>query len=189
MLNSVLKFLTGELNTYLHTQIDLPSFEVKLSPIVDGTGNYAFDGESIAVNLINIEEERVFKSQLPEYQYKEEQHVVLVPALKLNLYLLFAARFQNYEQALKFISLILWYFQSHPVFTPQEYPALDQRIERLTLELQSLNYEQLNQVWAFIGGKQLPSVIYKLRMVVLQHEIPTAVQPPVMEINTDLHRS
>jgi hypothetical protein len=68
-----------------------------------------------------------------------------------------------------------------------EYPALDRSIEKLTTELQSLSYEQLNQIWAFIGGKQLPSVIYKVRMVSLQGIVPTVIQPPIMEINTNLH--
>ena len=116
MLDSVLDFLRSELNTYLHTQINSPVIEVRLSQIVNETGNYAFDEESIAVNLINIEEERIFKSQLPEYQYKEEQHVILVPALKLNLYLLFAARFRQYDQALRFISLSTLVFSIPPRF-------------------------------------------------------------------------
>ena len=67
------------------------------------------------------------------------------------------------------------YFQAHSSFTFEEYPALDPRIGKLTVELQSLNYEQLNQVWAFIGGKQLPSAIYKFRMVVLQDDVQTAI--------------
>jgi hypothetical protein len=113
---------------------------------------------------------------------------VLEPELKLNLYVLFAANFKKYEEALKYISYVLTYFQAHPAFTSVEYPALDPRIEKLTAELQSLSYEQLNQIWAFIGGKQLPSVIYKIRMVSIQSLAPRAIQPPVMEINTNLHR-
>jgi len=112
---------------------------------------------------------------------------VLEPELKLNLHLLFAANFKVYDQALKYISHVLTYFQSHPSFTSVEYPPLDTWIEKLTTELQSLSYEQLNQVWAFIGGKQLPSVIYKVRMVSLQAMVPTLIQPPITEINTNLH--
>ena len=57
----------------------------------------------------------------------------------------------------------------------------------MTVELQSLGYEQLNQIWAFIGGKQLPSVIYKVRMIVLQDETPAGIQPPLTVINTQIH--
>lgn len=112
---------------------------------------------------------------------------MLEPELKLNLYILFAANFKIYDQALKFISYVLTYFQSHSSFTSDGYPTLDPRIKKLTVELQSLNYEQLNQVWAFIGAKQLPSVIYKVRMVVLQDEAATAIQPPITHIAGNLH--
>jgi hypothetical protein len=53
-------------------------------------------------------------------------------------------------------------------------------------KLQSLSYEQLNQMWGFIGGKQLPSVIYKFRMVIVQDTEPSAYLPPVTAITTDL---
>lgn len=187
MLDVALKFLKDELNTYLLTQTGSDSVKVEMSKLVDDTGKYAFDENNIGASIINIEEERIFKSQLPEHTYTNGQHVVLEPELKLNLHVLFAANFKQYDQALKYISYVLTYFQSHPSFTPQEYPALDPHIEKLTTELQSLNYEQLNQVWAFIGGKQLPSVIYKVRMVALQGRVPTVIQPPLTEINTNIH--
>ena len=152
--------------------------------MVDEAGKYAFDQETIGLSVINIEEERTVKTHLPEYTYLNGQHVVSEPELKLNLCVLFAANFKVYDEALKYISHILIFFQSHPVFTQEEYPGLDPRIEKLTLELQSPTYEQLNQIWTFIGGKQLPSILYRVRMVVLEAETPSAVQPPITKIRT-----
>ena len=187
MLDIALKFIKDELNTYLFTQTGSDSVKVEMSKLVDDTGKYAFDENNIAASIINIEEERIFKSQVPEHTYTNGKHVVLEPELKLNLYVLFAANFKQYDQALKYISYVLTYFQSHLSFTPEVYPSLDSRIEKLTAELQSLNYDQLNQVWSFIGGKQLPSIIYKVRMVALQDQTPTTIQPPLTKINTNLH--
>jgi hypothetical protein len=187
MLDTALKFLKDELNTYLLTQTGSDSIKVEMSKLVDESGKYAFELDTIAISIINIEEDRVFKSQIPEHIYTNGQHIVLEPELKLNLHVLFAANFKVYDQALKYISYVLTYFQSHSSFTSVEYPALDPSIEKLTTELQSLSYEQLNQIWAFIGGKQLPSAIYKVRMVSLQGMVPKVIQPPVMEINTNLH--
>lgn len=189
MLDIALKFLTSELNTYLSTQMTSTSEEVvRMSKLVDDVGKYTFEN-SIAALIINIEEDRVFKSQTPDRIYTNGQHILLEPELKLNLHVIFAANFdvKNYDQALKYISHVLTFFQSHHAFTSVEYPALDPSIEKLTIELQSLSYEQLNQVWAFIGAKQLPSVIYKVRMVSLQSLAPTLIQPPIVEINTNLH--
>jgi hypothetical protein len=38
-------------------------------------------------------------------------------------------------------------------------------IEKLILEMNSLNFDQLNQLWSIIGGKYQPSVVYRMRMV------------------------
>ena len=196
MLDTALKFLTSELNTYLSTQMTPPvgGEFVKISRLVKDDGKYAVDN-FIAASIINIEEDRVFKAQTPDYIYRNGQHIVLEPELKLNLHVIFAANFappssgndDSYSKALKYISHVLTYFQSHPAFTSGEYPTLDPSIEKLTIELQSLSYEQLNQVWAFIGAKQLPSVIYKVRMVSLQAVVPTVIQPPITKINTSLY--
>jgi len=51
------------------------------------------------------------------------------------------------------------------------------------VELMSLTYEQLNQVWAFVGGKQLPSVIYRVRMIVLQDVEQSSIQPPITKMS------
>ena len=187
MLDIALKFLRDELNTYLLAQTGSNTVDVKLSRLVDESGKYAIEEDSLCATVIHIEEERIFKSQLPEYIYVNGQSLVLAPELKLNLHLLFAAHFKLYDQALKFISYVLTYFQSHVSFTSDSYPALDARVGKLTVELCSLTYEQVNQVWAFIGGKQLPSVIYKMRMVVLQDDAPVAVQLPLTTIDTNLH--
>ena len=186
MLDVALRFLKDELNTYILTRTGSNTVEVKMSKVVDEAGKYVLDEETIGATIINIEEERTFKSHLPAYTNVNGQHVVLEPELKLNLYVLFAANFKLYDVALKYISLVLTYFQSHPAFTPEEFPALDPGIEKLIVELQSLNFEQLNQIWAFIGGKHLPSVIYKVRMVALQDQVQTAVQPPLMILQTNL---
>lgn len=189
MLDIALKFLTDELNSYLNLNIRAdpnPVEVVKMSRLVDDAGKYAFAEGTIAATIINIEEERTFKSQLPDYTYRNGQHVVLEPEIKLNLHVMLAANFKQYDSALKYIAYVLTYFQSHSYFTSEEYPALDERIGKLTMELQSLSYEQLNQVWAFIGGKQLLSVIYKVRMVILQDEAQMAIQPPITIINTQI---
>lgn len=189
MLDLALQFLNDEVTNYLavRTVSSSATDKVHLSKLVDETGKVAFVENSIATSVLSIEEDRVFRSQLPEYEFRNGQHVVLQPDLKLNVYVIFAAYFQHYNEALKHLSYILTCFQSQSTFTPQTHPGLDARIPRLNLELQSLTFEQLNQMWAFIGGKLLPSVVYKVRMVMLQDEALSAVQPPVTAIGTEVH--
>lgn len=188
MLDVALNFLTAELNSYLVARGARKAADeigkVELGRLVDDAGKWAIKDDSVGVSLIHIEEDRILKSHLPETILSGGRHVVLEPRLKLNLHILFAAKFQKYDEALRSLSFVLTYFQSHPSFTPDNYPGLDARIERLTVELQSLGYEQINQIWAFIGGKHLPSAIYKVRMVALQDTAPSGVEQPLTEIRT-----
>jgi len=187
MIDVALKFLTDELSIFLHSRIGPSAPDVKLTKVADETGKYAFGEETVAVTVINIEEDRTFKSQLPEYTLKDGQHIVTEPDIKINLYVMLAANFKQYNEALKCISYLLTFFQSHPSFTPDAFPALDTRIEKLTFELQSLGYDQINQVWTFLGAKHLPSLVYRMRLVIIKEEVTTGIQPPITIINANLN--
>lgn len=186
MLDVALDFLRDELVSYIAARTGSDRVPVKLTRIVEDTGKYAFAPDAVALTLINVEEERTVRAQLPTHSYTNGQHVVQEPELKLNLYALVAAHFRVYEEGLKYLSYVMTYFQSHPYFTAAQYPGLDPSIEKLVVELQSLGYEQLNQVWGFVGGKQLPSAVYRIRMVVLQDRTPAGIRPPLTAIDTTL---
>ncbi len=188
MLDVATKFLISELNTYLLARTDSDAVTVEFCKVVDDAGKWAIPEDHVGVSIIHIEEDRTFKAQLPATTLVNGQHVVLEPEVKVNLHLLFSANFKTYEQAIKYISLVLTFFQARTVFSQDAYPNLDPRIYKLTAELQTLNYEQLNQVWAFVGAKQLPSVIYKVRLVVIQDIDQPSIGRPIVEISTDLHQ-
>jgi hypothetical protein len=186
MLDVALRFLQTELNSYQLTCLGSSFGNVEIGRPVDDNGKWAIKEDHIGVALINIEEERTLRSQLPETTYVNGRHLVLEPELRLNLHVLFATNFKQYDQALRQLSYVLTFFQAHPVFTVDRHPGLDPRIQKLSVELLSLTYEQLNQVWAFIGGRQLPSVIYRVRMVVLQDVAPSTVQPPITTVAAEV---
>lgn len=183
MLDVALGFLVRELNSYLLLRTGQEFGSALACRLVDDTGKTTIPQDRLAISLIHVEEERVFRAQLPQTTLVNGVHVQQEPELKLNVFVLLAAQFQQYDQALKYLSLGLAFFQSHSVFTTENAPALDTRIGRLTAELQSLNFEQLNQIWAFVGGKQLPSALYKLRMLVLQDQAPSGLGPPILTVN------
>jgi len=191
VLDTAIKFLSDEVNTYFKKRALSGANVGQVIPgyIVDDSGKWATDADNIGLTLINIEEERILASQLPEHVYLNGSHVVLQPALKLNLSVLFHSRnsASKYEQSLRFLSNVLTFFQAHPSFSPDEYPGLDPRIERLNVEMLTLSTEQLNQVWAYIGSKYLPSVAYRVRMVVLQDIEPQQIAKPITDISVVLH--
>lgn len=185
MLDIALQFLKDEINAYTLTSDSTGFTKVKAGPVVNGKGEYVIDSDTVGLSIVNIEEERVLKSQVLEHRLAGDQHVVLEPELKLNIYLMFAANYAVYDVALKAISHVITFFQSRPSFTSEQYPALDRQIAKLNVELQSPSYEQLNQIWGFIGAKQLPSVLYKVRMITIQDAAIKTVKPPVTKIQGD----
>jgi hypothetical protein len=56
------------------------------------------------------------------------------------------------------------------VFTPITHPALDPRIQKLIVDLCTLNFEQINHLWSTLGGKYLPSVLYKVRQLTIDED-------------------
>ena len=185
MIDVALKFLVAELNGFLFARTGVAG-AADLSRVVDDTGKIAIPGSSIGIALINIDEERVLKSHLPTTVLIDGKQVLLEPELKLNLTILIGANYTKYEDALRQLSWVLTFFQAHPGFTRDRFPALDPRIERFTTELSSLTFDQLNQLWSCNGGRQLPSVVYRLRLVAVQDIEPASIQPPVTEISAAL---
>lgn len=188
MIDLALQFLVSELNAFLLARTGTEFGKAETGRLVDDTGKWVTKENQIGVALLNVEEERTTRMQTPQPAFVAGQQVILQPELRLNLHVVFAAYFQNYDQGLRQLSNVLTFFQSHPVFDPGEHPSLDPRFVRLAVDLISLTYEQLNQVWAFIGGKQLPSVIYRVRLVALQDVEPDRIQPPITSVVGNFHQ-
>jgi len=186
MINEAIRFLTDEINKYLSIKLDIPTTDPRL---VSGNISRAFEaegstgGESLAnkaiISLINIEEDRISKRQLP-YVKTDNRIVYKNPAVHLNLYLMFAINLQNYMESLQLLKYIVQFFQQQFVFTRDQYPALAS--EKLIAELYTLSFEQEKNLWGNLGGKSLPSVLYKVRMVPIEEDLPYASGEFITEI-------
>lgn len=187
VIDAALKFLTDQINAQLLRRTGTSLGEAELGPLVDDKGAWVQPVNSLRLALFQIDEERSLREQMPSHVLVGGREVVMPPPLKLNLVIVLAARFQQYDQALRTLSLALNYFQSHPLFTPTDSPGLPAGLDRLTVELQSYGPEQLNQMWTCFGAKHLPAIIYRLRMVVLQDDEPTGTGQPITTIDTVLH--
>jgi hypothetical protein len=85
----------------------------------------------------------------------------------LNLMLMFAANFggSKYTEALKFISATIAFFQGRALFDHHNSPDLDPRIDRLALDIENLSVAELSNLWGILGGKYVPSILYRVRMI------------------------
>lgn len=190
MLDTALKFLAGEVNAHLLKRTGSSLGQVSLGPVVDDSGKWVIAPNTVALTLVQVEQEPSLRN-VPGERVQIGATLVLQPApLKLNAVVLFAASFADYAQALRQLSHVLIFFQSHPVFEADAHAGLPPPIERLAVELVSHTPEQLNQLWSMLGSKHLPSVAYRLRLVVLQDSEPAATGAPITTIDAALvHRA
>lgn len=189
MLDVVLDFLATEAQAYVARRTAVNGGEVgrvEPRPLVDEAGKWTIPEGQLGLALVHLEEERTLKTQQPEAILIGGRHFLRPPELRLTLHVLFAARFAHYPTALRYLSLILTFFQAHPLFTGDTFPRLDARIDKLAVELEPLTYEQLNQLWAYLGAKHLPSALYRVRVVCLQDVETVASGPPIQTISTEV---
>lgn len=175
MINESLRFLAGELNRYLALKPVLNITPDKgyvlgnVSKVFDADANGNNLSNQAIISLVNVEEDRVAKQQ--EHYMKTEAGVNYKnPTIYLNLYVLFAINLKDYATSLRWLAYTIQFFQSQNVFTPISHPALDPQIHKLVADLHTLNFEQVNHLWSTLGGKYIPSVLYKLRQVSVDEE-------------------
>lgn len=194
MVDKAFKFIAEEINSYLKTKL---SFADSSKIVIDNIARLQDGGgaggstNKIILSLVNIEEDRLSKN--PDNFYKTDDNRVVYKnsPIHLNLYALFSYNHgendsettNHYEEALMYISYVVQFFQHRNVFTPGNSPALDPGIEKLLVDLNTLGFEQLNHLWAVLGGKYLPSVLYKMRMVVIDENLLSGSGELIKNIN------
>ena len=181
MVDKALYFLRQELNSYLKLKTGDDN-KINLTALVDQTGRVVVPDTSIGMMMINAEEERMFRAQAPQTVISNGQYVFANPELKLNVYVLFAANHTDHREALVLISYIIQFFQAKNVFENQQSPQLGDSIEKLMVDLFTLSFEQQNQVWASLGAKYMPSVVYRVRMLIINEMLATDASPAITTI-------
>lgn len=159
MVNESLRFITETLNSYLKTHLSLNEDKAVLSNLINIDGTIPINiADKLVVCLLNIDQE------VGTSNVGFSKTVAASATSNLSLEVLFAANFSNYSEQLKFISIVLSYFQQNTVFGRQNYPTITEGINKIELELTNLNPEDTNFVWNTLGAKYMPSLIYKIKV-------------------------
>lgn len=166
MIHAAVSHIASQLNQFLKRSFDLGEDVVVMSSILEQDGTVAPNiNNKLVVFLVNLQKDPTAPRQgnLGSFDLSASAY----PPLFLNLYVMVAANFGagNYPEALKFLSNAVSFFQRQPVFDHQITPELDRRIDRLALDIESLNFQDLSSLWGSLSGKYLPSVLYKVRMI------------------------
>jgi hypothetical protein len=206
MIDEALLLLRNELVVYLAANGYGPEANAETIVVIENIAQYDAAGsgnldDKIVFTLVNIEEESTLKNAphlkkngSPTARYEN-------PPVYLNLYLLVSSCNKtsdndNYVEALHKLSHVIRFFQGKNSFSYSDSsssdtrPFFDSELVKLTIksELYTLTFEQINHLWGTLGGKQMPSVMYKLRLVAITARKHVREVPLIEEIQTQFNK-
>lgn len=194
MIDTALILLRDELSSYINLK------DASVNVVIDNIGLVeTSNGETltnnVVITLVNIEEESTLKNQPAlKRPFINNKGTYQNPPVYLNLYVLFVSNYSgsDYPLALKRLSYIIQFLQGKNSFSSSSSVfggSLDLSSDtitqlRFTLELYTLTFEQINHLWGSLGGRQMPFVMYKLRLVAITEGLPLREVPVIEEIDT-----
>jgi len=179
MIFEIIQIITEQVNNYLE-EIGLDKSVVAeniafLESQNEDIGTALKD--NVALTLINLDEEATLKN-FPNHTIENAKTIYKNSIINLNLYLLFSANRDKYLNSLNDISKIIAFFQGKKLFTQANTIYNRNNIAmsnidnfRFTVELYTPTFEELNYIWGTLGGKQLPSALYKVSMIQIERDI------------------
>lgn len=185
MIYESLACIADQMNTFFRSRLKITEDKVLLSALVNQDGSVAIQGENkILLTLVNMVRDTGIK---PAGSTGSGVTIQTSKPVCLHLYLLFSCYFTaaNYGESLRFLSFIISFFQENHVFDHANTPQLDPGINKLILEMESIDGDRLGNMWSTLGAKYMPSVLYKLRMVILNPASVREYRPVITQVTAD----
>ena len=183
MIDKVLKAIVNDCNGFLRRRY--PETKEDIATLtnltkLDGNMNDR-SAESIICSMVNLEQDRA------HLNISTKKKSLTVPPLQMSVMVLFAANFHEYDKALKKISSVIGFFHGKQVFSPNNTPDLPNNLEKITVEMVNLSFEQLNHLWGTLGASYIPSAVFKFRMTILEDDMILEEIPSIsrVELPTD----
>ena len=147
----------------------------------------------VVMTLVNVEEEWAMKNS-PATRVVNNQTEYKNPPVNLNLFLLVAANCNSYDTSLSSISRTIEYFQGKKIFTSANtvynrnnasFAVLDHF--KFVVELYTPGFEVLNNIWGTLGGRQLPSVLFKIQIIQIERDKKLATSGVITHVGGSLN--
>lgn len=170
MIYKSLNFLTSCLDSYIQRKYGVTEGSVILSRLVENDGTSTEEATNkLVVSLINVEKDTLVQPFSTSGYNTNGQYSVSASPIYMNLHIILAANYKgkNYDQALKFLSRGMSFFQDYSVFDRQNNPDMPEGLEKLIVDVENIKIQEMNNLWSSIGTKYVPSVLYKVRTVAL----------------------
>ncbi|MDR0893516.1 MAG: DUF4255 domain-containing protein [Mediterranea sp.] len=156
MIQKVLTYYANVLDEYLAPRHSQPEGMAMVGLI----GKEERCPNKIVVSLVNLERETAGGMVGPVRQ-ADGHYIHTAPPLLLNLHILLAAVYdeKRYAESLSVLSDTLMFIQSNPQLTIDA--------THYTMEWVPLSTLDLHNIWTTMGGQYYPSVVCKLRRILI----------------------
>jgi hypothetical protein len=190
MLNQSLHAVKQQLEQHLLNHYGLDESIVVLNQLVEQDGSApAKNKNKMVITLLNLSQE-TNQQFINTHKHRHANAIIKSnPSLRFNLYLLFTACFDDYEEALKFLSSTITFFQANSSLNINNSDVHDQSFQQsnsLQFEIENASHQEIHNLWSAMGAKYQPSILYKVKYITIQsHEI-RSVEPQIDTIGTEL---
>jgi hypothetical protein len=160
---------------------------------------------AITLSIVNIEEDKTLRNQSVYLKETNDQTQISrykQPTQHLIISVLFASYSKDlskYLDGLDKLKGVISYFQQNNSFyyKNDDTEMIDyntylgktevqqQNYHKITMESVSLSTEQLNQLWSYLGSKYMPSMLYKMRLCMIQ-DSPLVQDNVIKKVKIDL---
>jgi len=194
MIYETLQILKEQLEKYLETAgLDKIVVLDNVAMLESGSDNASDLEGKVIITLLNIEEEKTLKN-LPSVKVVNNKAEYRNPPVNLNLYFLVSAYCDSYNNSLISISKTIEFFQGKKVFTSANtiYNRSNSTMDvlenfKFVVELYTPGFEVLNHIWGTLGGRQLPSALYKAQLIQIARDEKRSTAELITEINGTLN--
>ena len=187
MIETTLEGIRLEIAEFLKVKLNSTNDDILKLGAITPRGTATPPENVVLMSLIRIEEEKITNTPGKIRKKMKDGSVRLYrPPLKLKLYVLFSGLFNNYVQSINGISNIVSFLQFRNVFDQANAPGLPPEVKEVTLELVNQTPEEQNQLWGMLGSSMQPSVLFRLRTLVIDEEEfvePVTIKAEEIEIN------
>ena len=187
MIKGALIFIKQQLDQHLALDFDLDESAVVLNSLLEEEGEPAKKNQNkMVITMINLDHETSRQYSGMQRRVDDNQVAVVNQAVLFNIDLLFTANFDDYEEALKFLSATISFFQANASFNASNRPGMPIGVSKLNFEIENSSYLDTHNLWSAMGASYRPSIIYKIRHVTIDAEEINALQPTVSGIATQV---
>ncbi|MCF8373728.1 MAG: DUF4255 domain-containing protein [Bacteroidales bacterium] len=179
MIHKAISAIEKKLETYLTNRFLVDEKIVAIANVGQNSSGIDITQNKVLITLVNIEREYVMGVNFKTSRLTDKLSATNRPPVHLNLNVLFSSNFidKNYDEALKYISAITQFIQRNDLMDKHSTPELNPNIERLQLEIVNLSVQELSNLWSIFGGKYIPSILCKIRMLTVDSDEDNGVDP------------